>query len=91
MSAGQLALELGLDWPGSARRYIDSLPPGDLFTADSLRRAVGEPPDPNMLGGVIQQASRKHLIRYDGRDWRTVRPAARGRFNRVWVRNGVPQ
>ncbi len=73
-------------WSERARRYVTDLSPGDEFTADALRRAVGDPDDANQLGAVVVWASKRHLIRYRGRDLRSDRALARGRYNRVWVR-----
>lgn len=73
-------------WSERARTYIASLVPGEEFTADALRRAVGEPDDANQLGAVVVWASKRHLIRYRGRDLRSDRAPARGRYNRVWER-----
>ena len=85
MTAGQLSL-LDTDWPARARRFIERLNPGEVITADALRSILGDPPESNMLGGVIQQAARRHLIVYGGRDNRSPRPLARGRWNRLWER-----
>lgn len=57
---------------------------GREFSADNLVLRVGEPPVPNMLGGVFLAAAKRGLIR--GVGYRPgTRPAAHARVQRVWV------
>lgn len=83
---GQLTLVTEQSWSERARAWIERLDVGDGFTAEALRRSVGEPEDANQIGAAITWASRKHLIRYAREDRRTERPIARGRYLRVWER-----
>jgi hypothetical protein len=78
-----LALE---PWTERAWTYLERLAPGDRITAESLRRAVGEPEEANALGAVFRRASKKGLLRYGGAEERAERHAARGRWVRVWER-----
>ena len=83
---GQLALVTDVAWATRARTWITSLAPGEEFTAEALRRSVGEPPEANALGAVVMRASKQHLIAYAGQDERSARSVARGRWVRRWVR-----
>jgi hypothetical protein len=83
---GQLTLVPVIPWATRARDYIEHLAPGEEFTAESLRRAVGEPEDANAIGAVMMRASKHRLIRYAGQDERSARSLARGRWVRRWTR-----
>jgi hypothetical protein len=75
-------------WSDRAFDYITNLAAGDEITSDSLRRILGEPRDPNEVGGVITRARRAGLLAYAHGEVPSVRPQARGRWVRRWARTG---
>jgi hypothetical protein len=80
------ALENAEDWATDAHRWIaELLFPGVHLTAESLRRAVGDPPNPNAMGAVFRSAARAGLITCTG--WQTSkRPERHGAVIREWRR-----
>lgn len=83
---GQLTLAPAIPYATRARAWIEHLQPGEEFTADAIRSAIGEPDDPNTLGAVIVGLSKAHKIIFRGREMRSGRHEARGRWQRVWVK-----
>lgn len=58
------AIDRASDWAAAARSYIERLPIGSRFSADTLRRYVGDPPaHGDAIGAVIACASREGRIR----------------------------
>jgi hypothetical protein len=86
MNGHQLTLVTEAPWATRARDWIEHLAPGEEFTAESLRRAIGEPEEVNAIGAVVMRASKQHLIAYAGQDVRCGRRLARGRYLRRWKR-----
>jgi hypothetical protein len=87
---GQLSLVTEKSYSEQARAWIEGLAPGEEFTAEAVRHAIGEPDEANALGAIFMRASKRGLITYRGRDFRSPRHAARGRWVRVWTRTEVP-
>lgn len=56
---------------------------GEEFSADDLVAIAGEPPVPNMLGGVFMSAARRDLINAVGFTTAS-RPSAHARVQRTW-------
>lgn len=72
-------------WRVKADECIDRLAKdGREFSADDLVAEVGEPPVPNMLGGVFLSASKRGMIRTVGYR-QGQRPSAHARVQRVWA------
>lgn len=91
----QLALQFDLDraterseeWSRAATGWIRSLAPGDEFSSDTLRAAVGDPAGHgDAIGAITRHALKGRLVRFSGRSVMSTRPAARGRWVRVWIR-----
>ena len=84
---GQLVFDAPvIPWSERALTYITKLSPGETFTADSLRRNLGDPDESNAVGGIISVARRRGLIRYAHGDERSERALRRGGWLRVWTR-----
>jgi hypothetical protein len=80
------------DWKIKARQWVMDLPPGDLFTADTLVEFVGLPTESdlfarcnNAVGGLLAGLSRKDFIRTAGITT-SDRVSNHGRILRVWER-----
>ena len=72
-------------WQDAAERALATLiRRGDVFSADDLVELAGEPPVPNMLGGLFIAARRQERIRPVGYR-QGCRPAAHARVQRVWT------
>lgn len=70
------------------RDVIDSIPPGEPFTADTVRAAIPssiEPHSPNVLPSVFGQYAAAGVIRRVG-ETNAARRSRHGSRNAVWVR-----
>ena len=84
------AIERDADWSLRARTFIERMGPGSRLNSDALRLVVGDPVGTGCsVGAVIHQCEKAGLIRYTGQDTRSSRPAARGRWLRVWERTST--
>jgi hypothetical protein len=77
-------------WKAEAHDALDALiKESRLFTADDIVALAGEPPEPNMLGGLFLRASQsKRIVAVGLRQ--SKRPKAHGRKQQTWMRNFVP-
>lgn len=73
-------------WKANAMRAIHGLVSyGAPFTADAIRDYAGDPPRPNALGAVVNQALRQGLVEWRGDMVQSGRPEAHGRHIKVLV------
>lgn len=71
-------------WRAKAAEAMTTLArSGEEFSADDLVAIAGEPPVPNMLGGVFMSAARRDLINAVGFTTAS-RPSAHARVQRTW-------
>lgn len=80
------AMEGAEEWTARALTAIGNALRGWTITADYLRRGIGDPPNPNVIGAVFRTAKRQGLIRYTGEQVLSTRPETHGRYIRVWER-----
>jgi len=59
------------DWPGT-------------FTSDAIRSAAGDPPKPNAMGALLNQAARAGLIEWRGELEQSERPTRHAAWLKVW-------
>jgi hypothetical protein len=72
------------DWKAKAAEAMETLIQGGTeFSADDLVAIAGEPPVPNMLGGLFLGASRGNRIQPVGFT-QSARPSAHARVQRTW-------
>lgn len=95
---GEAAKRLGIqqviaheesDWPARAERWVLSLRPGAVFTADDVRAAIGEPERKNSIGARFHVMAAQGWIRPTGR---TVKGKTRKRHagrSQEWERIGL--
>ena len=98
ISAGEAAKRIGIqqviaheesDWPARAERWVLSLRPGAVFTADDVRAAIGEPERKNSIGARFHVMAAQGWIRPTGR---TVKGKTRKRHagrSQEWERIGL--
>lgn len=73
-------------WEDKARYAILRLCLADsAFTAEDIRKAAGDPPMPNCMGGALQAAYKDGLIRPDG-VVTASRPSRHASLLRCWRR-----
>lgn len=77
------AINTNLGWLDEAWRFVDSMAPGRVFTADDVTDAVGLADSPGAMGALFRQLSQKHLIEFHGFT-KTRRVTSHGRDLKEW-------
>lgn len=74
----------GEEWVKAARDAVLVFCRADIkFSADDIRKRIGDPPVPNALGALLNDCAKARLIRDVGTT-RSTRPEAHGRKVTVW-------
>lgn len=95
MRTGQLEMQMSInelvaraeheDWVKRARFVIADLCHDAVeFTAEDVRRMVGEPPAPNLIGALFRTIAEEGTIRQVGYQ-KAHRPEAHGRPIALWM------
>jgi hypothetical protein len=50
------------DYAARASEFVERLPTGALLDAELLRKAIGDPPHPNLIGAIFRTLAKRKLI-----------------------------